>query len=178
MQPIVTTERLVLRAFDSNDHAFIIQLLNSEGWLQYIGNRNITGEKQAITYINDVLRASYLKNGYGLYLAELKDGNVPVGICGFVKRDLLPHADLGFAFLPAYHGTGLAYESASAVLNFGFSKLAFEKVAAITKPSNERSVKLLEKLGFCYERDIIQNEELLMLFGRDSDAVQPGRLII
>jgi RimJ/RimL family protein N-acetyltransferase len=165
MQAVLTTERLVLREFTPVDHAFVIRLLNSEGWLQYIGNRNISTEQQAITYINDVLRASYLKNGYGLYLAELKEGNIPAGMCGFVKRDHLAHADLGFAFLPAHQGSGFAYESAAAILHYGFNTLRFDKMAAITKPGNTRSINLLTKLGFRLEGDIVQNEEELMLFG-------------
>jgi len=41
MTSILETERLSLREFNTTDSTFIIQLLNSEGWLKFIGDRHI-----------------------------------------------------------------------------------------------------------------------------------------
>ena len=49
MNYILETERLRLREFTLNDAAFIIELLNSPGWLQFIGDRNVKTEEQART---------------------------------------------------------------------------------------------------------------------------------
>jgi ribosomal-protein-alanine N-acetyltransferase len=165
MKLVKETQRLLLREFTEADHLFIIQLLNSEGWLQYIGNRNITNKEEAVGYINNALRTSYVNNGYGLYLVEIKESNIPAGMCGFVKRDALPVADLGFAFLPEYSGNGFAYESAGAALHYGFGNLKFDKIAGVTMLANGKSINLLKKLGFNDEGEIAINNEQLKLFG-------------
>jgi len=78
--------------------------------------------------------------------------NQAIGICGFVKRDTLPDADIGFAFLPQFEKRGFAFESADAMMKYGREKLNLRKVLAITTQNNESSIKLLEKLGFKLER--------------------------
>ena len=73
-------------------------------------------------------------------------------MCGFVKREGLPEADIGFAFLPQFEKKGFAFESASAVMKYGREVLNLTHVLAITSKDNENSIKLLEKLGFKFER--------------------------
>ena len=75
-----------------------------------------------------------------------------IGICGFVKRGTLPDPDIGFAFLPEYEGQGYGFESAKAILEYGRDTLGFSRVLAITSQDNEVSGKLLEKLGFTFDR--------------------------
>ena len=72
--------------------------------------------------------------------------------CGFVKREGLPDADIGFAFLPQFEKNGFAFESAFAVMKYGREVLHLTRVLAITSQDNESSIKLLEKLGFKFER--------------------------
>jgi Acetyltransferases, including N-acetylases of ribosomal proteins len=82
----------------------------------------------------------------------------PIGICGFVRRETLPAPDIGFAFLPQYEKKGYAFESAEAVMQYGREKLNFERVLAITSLDNERSGKLLLRLGFALD-EIIDTPE-------------------
>lgn len=148
MPRIFETERLVLRTLTPGDAAFIIELVNSPGWLKYIGDRNVTTEEQAITYLEDGPFKSYQLNGFGLWMVELKPGQVPVGMCGLLKRPHLEHPDLGFAFLPGYMGEGYALEAATAVMNYSWSELKLPVVLAVAMPDNAPSIKLLAKLGF------------------------------
>lgn len=145
---MIETQRLVVRALNSGDAAFIVELVNSPGWLKYIGNRNVSTKEQAIKYLKDGPLQSYQLNGFGLWMVELKSGQVPVGICGLLKRPHLEHPDLGFAFLPGYMGQGYAFEAATAVVNYSWSELKLPDVLAVALPENARSNKLLTKLGF------------------------------
>ena len=99
-----------------------------------------------------------------MWTVELKDGGTPIGICGFVKRDTLPDADIGFAFLPQFAGRGYALEAAVGVMDYGRDVLHLPRVLAITTQDNESSGRLLGKLGFEFERLIEQNGEELKLF--------------
>lgn len=153
---ILETERLLIREIDSAiDAEFIFELLNTPKFLEYIGDRGVRSVEQARDFIENRYRQSYRENGYGLYVVELRsDAAIPlqIGMCGFVKRDYFEFPDLGFAFLPEHEGKGHGFESATAVLEYGREKLGFTKVLAITSQNNDVSVKLLEKLGFTFDR--------------------------
>nr|HQU86256.1 GNAT family N-acetyltransferase [Pyrinomonadaceae bacterium] len=87
-----------------------------------------------------------------------------IGMCGFVKRDSLPDADIGFAFLPQFEKKGYALESAQAVMKYGAEVLGLKRVLAITTQDNENSGRLLAKLGFKFDKLIDSNGETLKLF--------------
>lgn len=161
---IITTERLILREFNLHDTAFILQLLNSEGWIKYIGDRNVKTDEDAHFYLENGPIKSYIKNGFGLSLVLLKEDKTPIGMCGLIKRENFADIDIGFAFLPQYTGKGYANEIAKATLAYGFEQLKKERIVAITLPSNTNCIKLLEKIGMVYEKNIIDHEEELMLF--------------
>jgi RimJ/RimL family protein N-acetyltransferase len=146
---ILETNRLLLREMDPDaDAAFVYELLNSPKFLQYIGDRGVRSVDEAAVFIEDKYRQSYRDNGFGLYTVELKDDGTQIGICGFVKRNTLPGPDIGFAFLPDHERKGYGFESAAAILEYGRTKLNFDRVLAITSPGNEASENLLAKLGF------------------------------
>lgn len=145
---ILTTERLLLERVVATDTNFIYRLLNSPSWLQFIGDRGIHSEADALGYIQQNLIAAYDRCGYGLFKMTRREDGLPLGLCGFIKRDYLEHADLGFAILPAFAGQGYTYEAASALLAFGRAQWGLSPVLAITMPENMNSRNLLHKLGF------------------------------
>lgn len=149
---IVATERLILREIFAADADFILNLLNQPSFIRYIGDRGVKNRDDARRYIENRFAQSYRKFGFGLYAVARKTDETPLGICGFVKRDALPAPDIGFAFLPEFWSQGYAFEAARAALDYGKNVLKFENVLAITSKDNEISGKLLEKLGFEFQR--------------------------
>jgi RimJ/RimL family protein N-acetyltransferase len=163
---ILETERLVLRWMSTDDAEFILQLLNEPSWLHFIGDRGVRTLEDARTYIVKGPVEMYTRLGFGLYVVELKESGIPIGICGLVKREFLDNVDIGFAFLPTYWAKGYAYESASAVMSYGTGVLGLKRIVAITSPDNRSSVRLLEKLGLRYEHIVKypDDDQELMLF--------------
>ncbi|MES2796567.1 MAG: GNAT family N-acetyltransferase [Bacteroidota bacterium] len=164
MNKILETDRLILRELTNTDSPFIYELLNSPGWLQYIGNRNINSDEDAQKYIINGPIKSYESNGYGLWLVSLKTDNSPIGLCGILKRDALDAPDIGFAFLDAFMDKGYAVEIAKAVLDFANHTLKLKIILGITALNNTKSIKLLEKIGLKYIENIDYNGELLKLY--------------
>lgn len=161
----IKTDRLLIEEVTMADALFLMELMNTPTWLQYIGDRKITSQSAAHCYIREVLLASYKKYGYGLYKVSLRKGSEAIGLCGFVKRDYLDCADIGFALLPYHEGQGYAYEASKALMSYGKSDLGFSTVYGITSLFNERSKKLLVKLGMESQKIIHSpdnNEELLL----------------
>ncbi len=149
---VVETKRLRIRHFDTGDAAFILKLLNEPSWLRYIGDKGVRTLESAERYLRNGPIEMYARLGFGLYLVELRDTGEPIGMCGLIKRDALDDVDLGFALLSEFRGRGYAREAASAVAAYGIETLGLPRIAAITSPDNESSIKLLGKLGFRFER--------------------------
>jgi RimJ/RimL family protein N-acetyltransferase len=163
---IVQTERISLSKFSDKDASFIIQLLNSKGWLDFIGNRNVKTIEDALNYLNKSIYSGYNDNGYGLWKVTRNDSGEPIGMCGLLKRADLPSSDIGFAFLPEYIGKGFGQEAAKAVLQIAAERFQLEEVLAITDPANAKSIGLLIKSGFGFSKSVPMHEgkETLLLF--------------
>ncbi len=149
---VLETERLTLRRFTPADAPFVLELLNDPDWHRYIGDRGVRTLQQAEDYIASVPMQMYERLGFGLYLVEQSASREPIGMCGLLKRDFLEDVDIGFAFLARHRGRGYAFEAASGALGYARSALGLGRVAAIVAPDNDRSARLLEKLGFRFER--------------------------
>lgn len=151
---ILETDRLILRKFFLGDAPFILELLNTPTWLQFIGDKGVKNLEDAENYLKNGSLKSYEENGFGFYLVAKKSTQKPIGMCGFIKRDELEDVDLGFAFLPDFIGKGFGYEIAQATLHYGKEILKLGRIIAIVDPQNTASNALLQKLGFVFEKTI------------------------
>jgi RimJ/RimL family protein N-acetyltransferase len=149
---ILDTDRLILREFSLEDAPFILELVNEPSWLRFIGDRGVRDLDGARAYLQKGPIAMYARHGFGLYKVELKEDGTPMGMCGLIKREGLPDADIGFAFFPRFWGRGYAHEAALAVLSSSRTKWGLKRILAIVDPDNPSSIKLLEKLGFQFQR--------------------------
>lgn len=172
---LIETPRTRLREMTVGDAPFICDLLNQPSFLRYIGDRGVRTPADAETFIETRYRRSYRDHGYGLYVVESRATSEPMGICGFVKRDALPNADMGFAFLPQFEGAGYAYEAAAATLEVGLTAFGLTRVLAIAQPDNVRSHVLLTRLGFQPDGEVTLpgDSTALSLYVRELGAAQP-----
>ena len=148
---ILTTARLRVRGLTLDDAPFIVALLNDPSFIRNIGDRGVRTGDDAHEYLRAGPMASYARHGFGLCAVDLADGET-IGICGLLQREELPGPDLGFAFLPQYWSLGYAYEAAFAVMADARARLGFQTLLAIVNPANAASIRLLERLGFLFER--------------------------
>ena len=144
---VTETKRLRLRRLITDDAPFILRLLNDDGWLRFIGDKNVRSLADARRYLEQGPLAMYARHGMGLWLTERKADAQPIGLCGLIRRDGLDDVDIGFAFLPEFRGEAYAYEAASATLAHGRDALNLCRIVAIATPDNERSANLLQKIG-------------------------------
>lgn len=142
------SERLTLRKFNLHDAAFVYTLMNSPGWLEFIGDRDIHTLSDAEAYIQNYFFPTYAKKSCGFWCVLEKHSNEPIGVISMLLRDSLDEVDLGFAFLPAYTGLGYAYEASLAILKIEQEESNLTSVLAFTDLENTRSQLLLERLGF------------------------------
>jgi RimJ/RimL family protein N-acetyltransferase len=134
------------------DADFILELLNEPSFIRNIGDRKVRTLEGAKAYITNGPVASYAKNGFGLYLVELRQSGESMGMCGLIQRNTLKDVDIGYAFLPKFWSKGYAFEAAQAMKQYAQDELGLKRLVAVVDPENLPSIRLLEKLGMRYER--------------------------
>jgi len=161
------TNRLILKPTCEGDAPFILELLNTPKWIQYIGDRNVKSNEDAKEYIKNKMQSQLEKLGYSNYTVIRKSDHTRLGTCGLFDREGLKGIDIGFAFLPEYENKGYAFEAANKIKQVGFEQFGISEIRAITLKENIASQKLLEKLGLKFERmaRLDGDDEELMLFG-------------
>ena len=165
---VFETGRLVVRRLTVDDGPFILRLLNEPSFLQHIGDRGVRNLSDAQQYILSGPIASYERHGFDLFLAELRETHVPIGICGLLKRDALDEVDVGFAFVPESWSKGYAFESVVGALAYACDAHHLKRVVAITSSDNVASVNLLVKIGFYFDRMVLMpgDKDEVKLFAR------------
>ena len=147
MYTTLETERLRIRPITLGDVAFMVDLVNSEGWLKFIGNRNVHTNTDAKQYIQKVLdNTNFYYNVF-----ELKNTHKPIGIVTLRKRENERFPDIGFALLPEFEKNGYTVEASKAYLQKIEDSTKYDNIIAITLPDNRKSIRVIQKLGFTYE---------------------------
>ena len=165
----IETERLIIRPIKITDSRLIFDLLNSEGWLKFIGDRNVKTIIEAENYIQNILD----KKNFFYSIIELKATQQSVGIITFLYRDNQQFPDIGFAILPEFEKKGYAFEAAKKYLEEIANEKQTHKVIAITLPDNSKSIKLIERLGLSCEGQYPDKSEVLLLYSMTLFDIEP-----
>ena len=158
------TERLQIKPTLEEDAAFILDLLNTPKWMQYIGDRNVHTVEDAKAYIRERMLPQLEKLGYSNYTVTRKSDGEKLGTCGLYNRDGIEGIDIGFAFLPQFEKKGYAFESVQKLLEVAIHDFTIKKISAITTKENSASQKLLTKIGMTFKKKVrIPNDDKELL---------------
>ena len=113
----------------------------------YIGNRKpFESVDDAVNFLNWAV--SYQnENGYCRWAVVEKSTGKIIGSCGFARRKT-EDVELGYLYAHEVWGKGYATEAARACFQYGFEKLNFSKIIALTDVDHTASQKVLKKIGF------------------------------
>jgi len=135
-----------------DDAPFVVELLNQPSFIRNIGDRGVRTVDDAHRYLRDGPMAMYEKFGFGLWRASRRSDGAFVGMCGLLKRDILPDVDVGYAFLPEHWGQGYAFEAANATVELGARRFGLNRIIGVVSDHNAASIRVLEKVGMRFER--------------------------
>ena len=144
---VATTARLRLRELSCDDDAFVVELLNDEAFLRFIGDRGVRDPEGARAYLREGPLASYQSHGFGLWRVEQREDATAIGMCGLLQRPQLDAPDIGFAYLPEFRANGYGTEAARAVIRLARERFQLPRVLAVTQEDNRASIALLARLG-------------------------------
>lgn len=163
-KPLLETTRLNISPVTVADAPFIFELLTSPSWIKYIGDRGLKTIEDAEKIIQERYIKHFDTHGFGVYTITLKSDNTPIGLSTLLKKDYLDTVDIGYALLAKNEGNGYATEASKAMYQYAQKDLGYKRIVATTTLDNERSIHVLEKLGFYFEKNIENAGETLKLF--------------
>ena len=161
------TKHLTIDPLVESDDKFILELVNTEGWLKYIGDRNVHSKDDALGYIKKIIG----RPGIRYWVVRLNHTGIPIGIISYLKRDYLENPDIGFAFLPTFSKNGYAYEATKEVLHLLIHSTEHSHILGVTIPDNIPSITLLKKLGFQFQKEIQVENERLHVYNISTDKL-------
>ena len=166
--PELETARLRLRRLEFDDAPFLVGLLNQPSFLANIGDRGVRNVDDAHRYLREGPMAMYQQFGFGLWHVARRSDGASLGMCGLLRREILPDVVVGYAFLPEFWGQGYAFEAAHATLRQAAEKFGLGRVIGVVSEGNTGSIRVLEKLGMSFERMVSMrpNEPDVRLYGR------------
>ena len=158
------TERLIVRPFTTEDiePSYLMNLDPEVS--RYTADGGVVPREEMERRIVEDVMGDYAKHGYGRLAVEWKANGQFIGFSGLKYLEGLEEVDLGFRFLKAYWGMGIATESGRACLDLGFNSLGLERIIAMVLPENGGSIRVLEKLGFGFEKEMIDEGKLVQVY--------------
>lgn len=160
----IETERLILRPFTLEDIVPSYEMNLDKEVSKYTGDGGVVSLQEIERRITLNVLGDYEKYGYGRFAVQLKGGENFIGFAGLKYLDDLNEVDLGYRFMRKHWGKGLATEAGKACVDFGFTKLELTKIIGMVLPENVASIRVLKKLGFLYEKDIIEDGEVAQVY--------------
>ncbi|MBD2460707.1 GNAT family N-acetyltransferase [Oscillatoria sp. FACHB-1407] len=148
---MLKTERLILRGWESDDFDAFKAIATDPRVMQYIG----TGESWSDERIQQFFEAnttSQREAGFSFWAVIDSETQTLIGLCGLFRFDGFNEVEIGWWLTPDYWGKGLAIEAAQAVMAYGFEQLNLPRIVAIAQPENQRSIRVMEKLGMQFEK--------------------------
>ncbi len=144
------TARLVLRPMALDDLDWFAALRGDAEVMRYIGAGAPLTREQAKERL-DRLVSCWTNHGLGIFSVRLREEPVPVGWAGLQPLEDGKEIEVGYGFGRPAWGRGIATEAAQAVVQWGFTDRALDRIVAVAYPENEGSRRVMDKLGMRHE---------------------------
>jgi [ribosomal protein S5]-alanine N-acetyltransferase len=159
----ISTPRLVAEPLSVEHWDDLRRMDQDDQFMAHLGG--VRDEAGTDSYLRTNL-AHWAQHGFGLWMLRDRESGRMIGRA--VLRHLLvdgtDEVETGYGFLPGFWGRGLATEVTRACLRVGRERLGVDSIVGITLPANTASQRVLTKAGLTYEREIVYQGLLQLLF--------------
>lgn len=168
MNTILETERLMLQNWSDSDCSVLFKILQDAEVVRHIDDGKPFSLEKTRKFL-DSMKKGERENGFCRWKVVEKSSGEIVGTCGFGRIAETNEIELGYLFRQKSWGKGCATEIAKAALIYGFNKLGFREIIALTDLENAASQKVLEKIGFAKRGvEIYNGEENLVYLAKNN----------
>lgn len=142
------TERLILRHWQESDFKPFCEITSDpEVRRYYPSTLNVDETRALIARIN----THFDREGFGLFAVVLKSTGEFIGYTGLQKPTIqarfMPCVEIGWQIARKHWGNGYAPEAATKCLEDGFMRIGLDEIVSFTTVSNDKSIRVMEKLG-------------------------------
>lgn len=150
----LTTARLRLTRIRDTDLADLCRMHRDARVMATLGG--VRGDDVSAEILTQLV-AHWDEHRFGYWIARDLESGAFIGRGG-LRRVIVggtSEVEIGYALMPEHWGRGLAGELARECVRVGFDLLGEPALVAFTLPTNAASRRIVERLGFAYERDLI-----------------------
>ncbi|CEG60563.1 GNAT family N-acetyltransferase [Legionella micdadei] len=151
---IISSHRIRLRTWQPGDKSAFVLMNADKRVMEYFANTLTESETEALIAR---ITSHFERHQFGLWAAELKETGDFIGFIGLsiptFSSHFTPCVEIGWRLAHAYWGKGLATEGARAVLEYGFNQLNLDEIVSFTTASNQRSRRVMEKIGLTHREE-------------------------
>ena len=144
----VTTARLLLRGWRESDRDPFAAMNADPEVARYLPTPLDRASSDALV---DRMVDHWAEHGFGLWAVERHDDGAFLGFTGLYRpafeAHFTPAVEVGWRLAREAWGQGFATEAARASLEFGFETIGLAEIVSFTVPDNERSRRVMERLG-------------------------------
>lgn len=152
--PSLETARLRLRHFTPADLDDYTRLIFAEAdVMRYLPKRDLAPRDRAERTMT-VFAERWRQQGLGVWAVTDKITGQFMGHCGLGPVAEAGEIEVLYALGQSFWGRGFATEAARASVRFGFERAQLQRLIALAVPENIASRRVMEHLGFTYERDV------------------------
>ncbi len=149
----LSTERLVLRGWrDADLEPFAWQ--NADPRVREFFHPPVLPREESDALAARI-RAGFDEHGFGLWAVEVPGVAPFIGFVGLAvprfEAHFTPCVEVGWYVAFDHWGRGYALEAARAAVRFGFDELHLDEIVAMTVPGNQRSRRVMERLGMQHD---------------------------
>jgi RimJ/RimL family protein N-acetyltransferase len=152
MAASIATERLLLRPWRQSDRAPFAALNADPLVMEWFPALLSAAESGAVA--DSIEQRMIEQGGWGLWAVEVPGVAGFIGFVGLNRAQAVlgrPAIEVGWRLAAEHWGHGYAPEAARASLAYGFEHLGVEEIVAFTVPGNEKSRRVMEKLGMSHD---------------------------
>lgn len=146
------TSRLVLRQWREADLEPFAALNADSEVMRHSPAPLTRGQSDALA---EHARAVIAARGWGLWALELVQRATFIGFVGLAEprfeAHFTPTVEVGWRLAREHWGNGYATEGARAALGFGFEELGLDEIVSFTAVANERSRRVMQRLGMTHD---------------------------
>lgn len=158
MISLFETERLTVRQFVTADLDAFAALCADADVMRFMGDGSTLTREEVAHWI-DICQEKYAVRGYGTSAVFEKSSGAFIGFCGVVRAPDRDFDEIIYAYHRVSWGKGYATEAARAMLDYVFQRSTLDAIYATIDPANVNSIKIVEKLGFRFEREDIEADD-------------------
>lgn len=151
--PLLVTKRLTLREVRPHDDlAALHELFADPEVARFTDTGPFTTMAEAVDVMAWITEIFNERRGMRWAITSRTSPDALIGTCGYNRWDRSSNsADIGYDLMRRFWGDGLMTEALQAIIEFGFQQMGLNRIEADVTVGNDRSARLLEKLGFCEE---------------------------